>query len=328
MRATRLMVRSARSRGVLLLVLSFTVFIAETSVPSAAPMPGLLMTFSKLFNATNIAVGATTQLGFTITNNSGSPVTGLAFTDTLPAGLVVGTPPGVGGTCVSGTITAVAGSGSVSWTGGSLSPLTNCTITLNVTGTTLGVKNNTSGALANSLGPDIPGPSASLSVDGPPVISKAFGVATMAVAASTSLTFTLQNNNPNDVLHGVGFTDTLPAGLVVATPNALSNTCNGTATATAGSTSISLSGGTVFETGSTCTIVVNVTGVSPGLQTNTTGAVTSTEGGTGGTATASITITGAVPMTPTGWLALLTLLVGGTAAWALRRRDAGSSAAH
>ena len=326
---TRLMVRSARSRGSLFLVLSLAALIAESSVSSAAPVPGLSLTFTKQFNATNIPVGGTTQLGFTITNTSGSPATALAFTDTLPAGLVVGTPPGIGGTCLSGTVTAVAGSGSVSWAGGSVPALSSCTITLNVTGTTLGVKNNTSGSLANSFGPPIPGPSANLTVDGPPTISKAFGVASIAVGASTSLTFTLQNNNPNDVLHGVGFTDTLPAGLVVATPNALTNTCGGTATATAGSTSIPLTGGTVFETGSTCTIGLNVTGVSPGVQLNTTSAPTSTEGGTGTTASASITVTGAVPLAPGGWLALLAVLVGGTAALALRRRgrESGHSAA-
>ncbi len=324
MRTTRLMVRSARSRGSVFLFLSLAALIAESSAPSAAPTPGLIMTFTKQFNALNIPVGGTTQLGFTITNNSGTGATGLAFTDTLPAGLVVGTPPGIGGTCASGTVTAVAGSGSVSWAGGSLSPLTSCTITLNVTGTTLGVKNNTSGSLANSLGPAIPGPSATLTVDGPPTINKVFGAASIAVGASTSLTFTLQNNNPNDVLHGVAFTDTLPAGLVVATPNALTNTCAGTATATAGTTSISLTNGVVFETGSTCTIGLNVTGVSPGVQVNTTSAVTSTEGGTGTTATASITVTGAVPLAPGGWLALLAVLVGGTAALALRRRGRAS----
>lgn len=123
----------------------------------------------------------------------------------------------------------------------------------------------------------------------PPTISKAFGAATIPLNGSTSLSFTI--NNPNTAtLNGIGFSDTLPAGLNVSTPNGLTGSCGGgVITATAGSNSISLAGASLAAN-TPCTFSVNVTGIGAGLQTNTTGNVTSTEGGNGGTATASVTV--------------------------------------
>ena len=80
----------------------------------------------------------------------------------------------------------------------------------------------------------------------PPTIAKAFGGASIALNATTTLTFTLTNPNAATALTGVGFTDTLPAGLVVATPNGLTGSCGGgTITAGAGSGSISLASATL-----------------------------------------------------------------------------------
>jgi uncharacterized repeat protein (TIGR01451 family) len=106
-----------------------------------------------------------------------------------------------------------------------------------------------------------------------PGFSKAFGAATLPLGGTTSLTFSI--TNPNTVgLTGLAFTDTLPGGLVVATPNGLTNHCGGTATATAGGSSISLSSGTLAAS-LACTIIVNVTGTSEGAQNNTTSTLTS-----------------------------------------------------
>jgi hypothetical protein len=164
-----------------------------------------------------------------------------------------------------------------------------------------------------------------------PTLTKAFGVASMAQNASTSLTFNVTNPNAVASLSGVGFTDTLPAGLVVSTPNGFSGSCGGgTITATAGSNSISLATATLAGSAS-CSFGVNITAIALGTQNNITGAVTSTEGGTGGTATASVDVTSAPPPPPSppavpvpalqDWaLALLALLIGAIAFAFLRRQ--------
>jgi arabinogalactan endo-1,4-beta-galactosidase len=113
----------------------------------------------------------------------------------------------------------------------------------------------------------------------------------VALNGTTSLAFHLSNPNTGTSLTGIGFTDTLPAGLVVATPNGLTGSCgSGTIAATAGSNSVSLSAGTLAS-GAACDFAVNVLATAAGAQNNTTSAVTSTEGGSGLTASASITVT-------------------------------------
>ena len=66
-------------------------------------------TIFKRFGATGIIQGGTTTLAFEIQNtNLTTPMTGVAFTDSLPGGLVVATPNGLTGSCGGGTITATA----------------------------------------------------------------------------------------------------------------------------------------------------------------------------------------------------------------------------
>src|ERR1019366_8639407 len=198
---------------------------------------------AKAFGAAAIALNGTTSLTFTLTNPPANAVAeaGVAFTDTLPAGLAVATPNGLTNTC-GGTATAVAGSGSVSLTGGAIAASGTCTFAVNVTGTAGGTKNNTTGAVTSTNGGTGNTASASVVVGTPPTITKAFGAASVALNGSTLLTFTITNPASNTIaLTGLAFTDNLPAGLVVSTPNGLTNTCGGTATAVAGAGTVSLS---------------------------------------------------------------------------------------
>src|SRR5947199_78350 len=79
----------------------------------------------------------------------------------------------------------------------------------------------------------------------PPSIVKSFGAGSIANNGTTSLSFTITNPNITLQLTGIAFTDSLPSGLVVATPNGLSNSCSGVVSAVSGSSSVSLSGMTL-----------------------------------------------------------------------------------
>jgi hypothetical protein len=257
-------------------------------------------TIIKSFGAANMPVGGTTSLSFTIGNpNAATALSGVGFTDTLPAGLVIATPNGLTGSCGAGTITATAGSGSLSLTGATLAASATCNFSANVTSSSAGVKTNVTSAV-NSIEGGAGGTATAVvtvAPAAPPTIAKSFGAASIPVFGTTSLTFVITNPNAALALTGIGFTDTLPASMVVATPNGLSGTCGGgTITATAGSASVALTGASLA--GSTnCTFSVNIMGTSASSAVNTTGAVTSNEGGSGGTASAGVTIAAATPAT-------------------------------
>ncbi len=253
-------------------------------------------TITKTFGAANIPLNGSTSLSFTVTNpNASSSLSGVSFGDALPAGLVVSAPNGVTGVCGGGTVTAIAGSSSIFLGGATLAASASCTFSANVTGTTAGDKINTTGAVSSTQsGVGATSNTATLTVLLPPVIAKAFGPASIAPGSSTALTFTIQNPNASAALTGVAVTDALPSGLVVSTPAGLNGSCGGgVIAAAAGAGSVTLSAGIIAANGS-CTFAVNVTGTSAGTKLNTSGAVTSANGGTGNVATASLAVVAAI----------------------------------
>ena len=101
----------------------------------------------------------------------------------------------------------------------------------------------------------------------------------------------------------VTFTDTFPtspAAVTVATPLTTTNTCLGTltdnarGTLNAGDLGIGLTGGTV-SAGGTCAVSVNITAPSIGSYVNTSGNVSSMNGGTGTTTSNSLYVFPDVP---------------------------------
>ena len=90
----------------------------------------------------NIPLNGIATLTYTITNPADNTValTGVAFTDNFPAGLIVASANGLSDTC-GGTAVAVAGSGSVSLAGATVAAGSSCMLTVNVTATAATVYN-------------------------------------------------------------------------------------------------------------------------------------------------------------------------------------------
>lgn len=242
-------------------------------------------TFSKAFLPNTAVMNEVVTLTFTIENGSGSDATNLDFTDNFPAGMTVSNPANASTTCTGGTLTAVTGSGSMGYTGGTVAAASSCTVSVDVSSVTMGLNQNVSGDLTSSHGNSGPA-SADLTISGLPVFSKTFSETEIFVDQVTTLTLTIDNNATNSDITGLAFTDNLPAGLQVAAPANLNNTCGGTANAS-GSV-IDLTGGSVLAN-STCDVQVDVMGTVAGLHTNTTSDL-STDFGTANAATADLTV--------------------------------------
>ena len=111
---------------------------------TALSPPGI----AKSFAPNVIPMGGTSVLTITIANpNTSETLSGVAFSDVYPAGLVNISPliPAVTNTC-GGTVTAAAGGGGIALSGGALAAGGSCTITVTV-------RAATAGSYANSTGP-------------------------------------------------------------------------------------------------------------------------------------------------------------------------------
>ncbi len=172
-------------------------------------------TITKTFGDAVIDLNGSTSLSFTLKNPADNlaTLTGIAFTDTLPAGLVVSTPNGLIGSCGGGTITATAGSGTVSLSGASLAIGASCTFRLNVTATTTGLKTNS--VTVSSTNGVTPANTATaiLSVGPPDLTIASSHTGNFRVGHPGTYALRVTNLGPGASLGTVTVTDTLPAGL-------------------------------------------------------------------------------------------------------------------
>jgi uncharacterized repeat protein (TIGR01451 family) len=272
------------------LLSAFAVFVLATALVVPATVLAAVPPFMGMsFNPDTIGVGDTSTLTFTIVNDETNPtLTGLGFTDVLPAGVTI---VSVGEHTCGGSVISL-GLTTIVLSGGTLDPVMQCHIDVTVTAPAAGTFVNTSGAVSSDNAGTGNAPTATLTVQAapsPPTITEAFAKTTIVQGEATAMTITITNPNSSTALTGVDFSDTLPGGLAVDTPNALSNSCGGSASAPAASSHVSLSGGSLAG-GASCTVSVNIVGAAAGTWDNPTGNVSATETGPGGTATAGVTV--------------------------------------
>ena len=276
---------------------------------SGCPRPDL-PELSKSFSDTSIPQGSLSTLTFELYNPNTSALTGVGFSDELPAGLLIANPNNLTISCpdindlTNYAVIATAGTSLIELTG---APATSgatfaggvtCTLAVDVLGDEAGQYLNISDSITSAeTGPNTTSDgygTDNLDVIAPPVIAKAFGANSILTNASTTLKFTIYNPNSFVTLSGVNFTDNLPSGLVVSNPNELTYTCNGTVTADVGTSIVSWAAGTLSANDS-CEIQLKVTSPSTGLKENIV-EVSSTNGGTGNTAEADLLVKDPVPL--------------------------------
>ena len=239
----------------------------------------------KGFTPLTIFGGSASTLTVQLNNPTNAQLVGIAFTDNMPAGMIIANPPNLNvGTC-GGAISGVPGANTFSFSGGNLPPAGSCSLSLSVTmtvnanltniipanavSTTNGARNPqaTQATLTN-----LPGASVSKVFSPNPVVA--------GLENTSLLTITIQNTG-NTPITSMALLDRLPAGLQIASAPAAVNNCGGGLAADAGGTDILLTGG-VLAGNTSCTIVVPVSGANPGNYLNSipAGALTNAEGAT------------------------------------------------
>jgi mucin-19 len=251
----------------------------------------------KSFVTPTIALGATSQIDFTITNSNAIALTAAAFSDTL-ANMFIHATAAATGSCVgAGTNNfTINQTGLLNFTGLTIPASGACTVSIVVRSNTLGMHPNIATGVSS---PDAPTGANSASVTltvnaAPPTISKAFAANPIASGGVSTLTITITNPNAGPITV-TSVTDTFPtmpsAGMVRAsTPNASTTCASGMVTHALGS--VTLTGGTVPANAS-CTFQIDVTAANAGAYVNTIGigALTTNAGSNAAAATATLTVT-------------------------------------
>jgi hypothetical protein len=159
---------------------------AAATVTKSATPPA----FSMAFSPTTSLVGQASTLTYTIDNSAGLvSASSLAFSHSLSAGLAISTPPNASTTCTGGSVTAVAGAGTVSYSGGSVNTGASCTVQVDVSSASVNTYSNTTGALTSNLG-NSGTASASLTVS-QPVLSVSDASVVEGNTGTSNLNFTV-----------------------------------------------------------------------------------------------------------------------------------------
>ena len=219
----------------------------------------------------------------------------LRLGETGPSGVVTtttafgGTCTSTGGTALSRTVTAsntVINVAGVDLAGGA-----SCTVTIPIRASAAGSYSNTSANISNLAGTLTATTLSDILEVQAATLTKSFSPASIVVNTPSTLSFVITNGAAMPEINGIGFTDTLPAGVVLTAVPAASQ-CGGTVTGTAGGNSVAVSGVTLAQGQANCTITATVTASAAGtynnLTTNVTGVTSNLVNSASATLTASV----------------------------------------
>lgn len=262
-----------------------------------------LVSLAKSFSPGTVAQGGSTTLTIVLSNAGGVNANINSFADnltTMGTGFTIGA--GASNTC-GGTLTATPGTTLISMTGGVVPAGGNCRIVVPVNvaaNASTNTRTNTiaAGAMDTDLGDNPTAVTATLTVNRTAGLTKTFSPGTVAPGGTSTLILTVTRAAGANALSNITLTDPLPAGhLIAAVPNAF-NSCGGTLTATAGTGTISLTGGALAGGVASTSCQIRVDVVAPnsiGSATNTivTANFSASDGtnsyNNGGNATATLT---------------------------------------
>ncbi|HTN67698.1 MAG TPA: DUF6701 domain-containing protein [Burkholderiaceae bacterium] len=245
-------------------------------------------------DVTTVRSGDTLTYKAVISNTTGFSLSGAIFTSPAVANLSIS------------SISCTAANGAVCPTNPTVSSMQGTGIalpampkdgnlTFTIIGTYTGQPTNPA-TLTNTVSVSLSGRTNSASdtdtVMVPPLVAKSFSPNVIAIGGTSTLTITLTNPTTTVDITGAGFADNYPPNMKNTGTPSLANSCGGTPTAAANGTSLSLSGATIPRGGS-CTVSVQVTATTTGI--NSTGAVLSSNAAGGTAATAMLAIPGAAP---------------------------------
>jgi len=241
----------------------------------ATPVLAQPPSFDKSFEPATVGLGNLSALTFEITANG--PVTDLAFSDDLPAGLTFADPVSLllGPGCDPVTSIDFPDADSLTFTSPRLGAGATCTVRVDVLGGAPGAYTNTSGDLTSSAGNSGPA-SDTLNLDADLLrVAKSFTPGEVAPGGTSRLVINLANLS-DFLVDEIAFTDLLPVGMTIALSPNVADDCNGTLSApaesgsvTPGAGSLSYAGGSLVE-GASCSIAVDVTVSGAGTFVNRT----------------------------------------------------------
>lgn len=273
---------------------------------------------AKAFNPPTMPLDSTSTLTLTITNPTANvdPLTGVSFTDTLPAHLAVATPNGLANTC-GGTATALEGSASITLSGGSIAPGGTCSVSVAVAATLGGVHTNTTDPVTSSNGGTGNSAMADLNVTAADLTITKAHVGTFIPGRSGQYILTVSNVGSVATVGPVVVTDTLPAGLAATAISGPGWSCDLAA--------VSCTRSDVLAAGASWPPITLIVGIAPDAPPTVVNTAIVSGGGdlTAGNDTAADTasLIAAIPVLGGVGAAVLLLLVAAVGCWALARRS-------